>query len=150
VPIKHDPTDPKEYPMNFSRDDSKNGPKQDAGHASVTMPSTPDANKGDGPAQAGQKGGDAKPGVQAPGAADAGNPSKSDGKDGQQDAKSGPSKLNAAAPRDHSDSDAMVSEGGHAAPGATPSVVREPDASIIAKDEPPRGSADVAADKYGL
>ena len=130
--------------MNFSRDDSKNDPKQDAGHAPVTTPSTLDTRKGDGPAQAGQKGSDAKPGVQAPGASDAAK------NDAQHDAKTDKQVTGISRAEDKASSESMVSEGGHAAPGATPSVVREPDASIIAKDEPPRGSADVAADKYGL
>lgn len=54
------------------------------------------------------------------------------------------------AAEDKASAESMVSEGGHASPGKTPAVVREPDASIIAKNEPSKGSADGAADKPGL
>lgn len=130
--------------MNFSGNDSKNDPKQDAGHASATTPSTPDTHKGDGLAQAGQKGGDAKPGVQAPGAFDVAK------NDAQHNFKTDKQGTGSSRAEDKASNESMVSEGGHAAPGATPSAVREQDASVIAKDEPSQGSAYVAADKYGL
>lgn len=127
--------------MNFSRFNPKNDPKQNTGHASVTVPSTPDASKG--PAQADQKGNEAKPTVQAPGTPDAGNSAKSDGKGSQQDAKSSSqSTQHDATSGDKSGSEAMVSEGGHAAPGKTAHEVREPDAVTPAKTEPLKASID--------
>lgn len=135
--------------MNFSRFNSKNDTKLNAGHATVTVPSTPDRNKG--PAQAEPKGNDAKPTMKAPGSSDTGNQAKSDGQDRDPRAKTdGAATLHASASSDKADNEAMVSEGGHASPGKTPGAVREPDASIIAKNEPSKGLADGAADKPGV
>jgi len=135
--------------MNFSRFNPKNDTKLDAGHASVTVPSTPDQDKG--AAQADQKGSDAKPSVQTPGSSDKGNQAKSNGQDRNPPAQAdGTATLNATVSSDKADNEAMVSEGGHATPGKSPDAVREPDASTIAKNEPSKGSADGAADKPGL
>ena len=133
--------------MNFSRFNPKNDPKQNAGQASA--PSTPDQHKA--PAQADQKGNEAKPTAQTPGSSTTGNQSKSDGLDRSPPVETdGEATLHASASSDKADNEAMVSEGGHASPGKTPDAVREPDASTIAKNEPSKGSADGAADKPGL
>jgi len=135
--------------MNFSRFNPKNDTKLNAGHATVTVPSTPDHNKG--PAQADQKGDQAKPVVQAPGSSETGDQAKSDSHDRNPPAKTdGAATLHASTSSDKADNEAMVSEGGHATPGKTPGAVREPDAAIIANNEPSKGSADGAADKPDL
>ena len=134
--------------MNFSRNDSKSDPKQNAGHATVTVPTTPDVNKGKGPAQADQKGNDAnKPVVQAPGPASA---LKGDGPDGNRDAKTDKQATGSIGSDDKAGSESMVSEGGHATLGQPHNAVREPDSSVAAQNEPSKGSADGAADKPGL
>ena len=130
--------------MNYSKYDSKNDPKHNAGHASVTLPSTPDAIKSKGPLQGGdQKSNEAKPAIQAPGAPDV---AKSHG----EDAKTGTQATVNTSSEDKAGAETMVSEGGHATPGKTPDAVREPDATVVAKNEPSKGSADGAADKPGL
>lgn len=130
--------------MNYSKYDSKNDPKSNnAGHASVTLPSTPDANKSKGPLQGGdQKSNEAKPAVQAPGAPDV---AKSHGQNAKADTRT-----DHATTEDKASGESMVSEGGHASPGRTPNAVREPDASVAMQNEPSKGSADGAADKPGL
>lgn len=122
--------------MSFSRFNSKNDPKQNAGQASA--PSTPDQHKA--PAQGEQKGNETQPTVQTPGTPDT---AKHDGQAGVQPSVK-------ASSEDKAGGESMVSEGGHATPGKSPDAVREPDASIIAKNEPSKGSADGAADKPGL
>ena len=130
--------------MNYSKYDSKNDSKSNnAGHASVTLPSTPDANKNKGPVQSGdQKSNEAKPAVQAPGTPDV---AKSHG----QDAKTG-THADHATTEDKASGESMVSEGGHSSPGKAPDAVREPDASVTVQNEPSKGSVDGAADKPGL
>jgi hypothetical protein len=125
--------------MNFSRSNPKNDAKLNSGHAAP--PATGDQSKG--PAQANQKGNDAKPTVQAPGTPDI---SKHDGQDG----KAGVQPSVKASSEGKADGESVVSEGGHVSPGKTPDAVREPDASVIAQNEPSKGSADGAADKPGL
>jgi hypothetical protein len=129
--------------MNFSRFNSKNDTKLNAGHATVTVPSTPDRNKG--PAQADQKGNDAKPTLQTPGNSDTGNQAKSDGHDRDPSAKLD-AEATVKASGDKADNEAMVSEGGHASPGKTPGAVREPDAATPAKTEPLTGPTDGKTD----
>jgi hypothetical protein len=138
--------------MNYSKYDSKLDPKKNnAGHASVTPPSTPDTRKGGVPAQADDKDGEVKPAVQAPGAPGTGNAAKSNGQDHNPPARTdGQATVKAAAAGDKADNEAMVNEGGHASPGKAPDAVREPDASTPVKNEPSKGSADGAADKPGL
>ena len=136
--------------MNYSKYDPKNDAKHNTGHATVTVPSTPDANKGKGPAQVDRKGDQAKPAVQAPGSSDTGNRSKSNGQDHNPPARTESQITVKAASEDKAGGESMVSEGGHASPGKTPDAVREPDASTIVKNEPSKGSADGAADKPAL
>jgi len=135
--------------MNYSRYDSKVDPKNNnAGYASVTVPSTPDARKGGIPAQPERKQNEAKPAVHAPGGSDTGNQAKSNGEDHNPPARAdGETTVKVAAVADKADNEAMVNEGGHASPGKTPDAVREPDASTPVKNEPSKGSADGAADK---
>jgi hypothetical protein len=118
--------------MNFSRFNPKNDTKLNAGHATVTVPSTPDQKKA--PAQ-------------APGSSDTSDQAKSDGHDRNPPAKTdGAATLHVSTPADKADNEAMVSEGGHASPGKTPGAVREPDAITPAKTEPLTGSTDGKTD----
>lgn len=134
--------------MNYSKYDSKNEPKLNGVHTTVAAPTIPDANKGKSPVQGDeQKGNEAKPAVQASGSPDTGNQAISNGQDHDPATKTDG---HASTSGDKADSAAMVNEGGHASPGKTPGAVREPDASIIAKNEPSKGSVDGAADKPGL
>ncbi len=114
--------------MNQSKYDSKLDPKQNANKATVTVPSSsnPDLNKSRDPAQA-EKGNEAKPAVHA--SADASSP-----------------KTNGAASGDKTNSETMVSEGGHTAANDTHRAVREPDAANHAKTDSAKGSVDGASD----
>ncbi len=135
--------------MNYSKYDSKNEPRNNnAGHPSVTLPTTPDANKGKSPVQGDErKGNEAKHAVPASGSSDTGNQAMSNGQDHNPAIRANG---HASTSGDKADSAAMVNEGGHASPGKTPGAVREPDASVAAQNEPSKGSVDGAADKSGL
>lgn len=133
--------------MNFSRNDSKNDPKQNASHATVTVPSTPDANKGKGPAQADQKGNDAKPAVQAPGSQDT---AKHDGQDGQRDARTDQQATASNGSGDKAGGDSMVSEGGHVTPGQTHNAIREPNSPTSADRLSAKGPAENETGKSDL
>jgi len=125
--------------MNIPRKDYKNGFKQNTGYATVTVPSTPDADKGKGPAQTDRKGDGARPAMQPPGTQDS-------VKRNSGEAKPGLHAAGETASKDKSGGESMVNEGGH----ATPDRTHDADSATGADTRPAKRYTDKQTDKSDL